>query len=242
MISKSQIKLITSLQQKKYRNQNGLFLAEGPKIIKDLLQSGEKIHSLYSVVDASEIVTSYESVTEKELQKITALKTANSMLAVFFIPEEKKIENSQLILALDSVRDPGNLGTIIRLCDWYGVSQLVCSLDTVDCYNPKVIQATMGSIARVSILYTDLKDFLQKSDVPSYAAVMDGVNVYASSLPHDVILVMGNEANGISKDISEEIKHHISIPNYSKNKAAESLNVAMATGILLSEFRRSTET
>ena len=226
---------------------NGLYFAEGPKIIIDLLKSGEKLHSLFSTSESSnlplelrEIESSCNFVSEIELQKISALKTANTMLAVFHIQESLGLIEEQLVVALDSVRDPGNMGTIIRLCDWFGVSQIVCSVDTVDCYNPKVVQATMGSIARVSIRYVNLKEYLQQSTLPSFAAVMDGENIYNIKLPESGILVMGNEANGISKVISEEIENHISIPNFSENSAAESLNVATATGILLSEFRRST--
>jgi len=226
-------------------------MAEGPKIIQDLLRSGLKLHSIY-VTDASyDLANTFRTnfgfsegivqVSSLQLQKMSALKTANTMLAVFHQPKEKVVSESGLLLALDMVRDPGNLGTIIRLCDWFGVTQLVCSNGTVDCFNPKVVQATMGSIARVSVIYLDLFEFVQNTELPIYAAVMAGNNVYASQLPQQALLVMGNEANGISSEIASHIQHQITIPNFGTGNTAESLNVATATGILLSEFRRSTE-
>ncbi|MEZ4858644.1 MAG: RNA methyltransferase [Flavobacteriaceae bacterium] len=242
MISKSEIKLITSLQQKKYRNIHGLFIAEGKKIISDLVFSGVQLQSLFATEDVSEIAKNYQPISENELKKISVLKNANGVLAVFEIPNESALETKGLQVVLDRVRDPGNLGTVIRLCDWFGVSQIICSRDTVDCYNPKVVQATMGSIARVSVHYKDLKAYLRESKLPIYTAVMKGANVYSEVLPKNALLVMGNEAQGVSEEIMQLANHQITIPNFSKNRAAESLNVAMATGILLSEFRRTTET
>ena len=168
------------------------------------------------------------------------LKTANNSLAVFKTPKVSPIQTRGLIVALDAIRDPGNLGTIIRLCDWFGVSQLVCSTDTVDCYNPKVIQATMGSIARVQVNYTNLDEFMQQTDVEVFGAVMNGETVYECKLPSEGILVMGNEANGISVALEQQLDHRITIPRFGELQATESLNVATATGILLSEFRRLT--
>lgn len=213
-------------------------MAEGSKIIKDLLKTGLQLHSLFSSEEVLGLSDDTVLVSQIELQKISALKAANNMLAVFYIPKKKEIPQNGLLLALDAVRDPGNLGTIIRLCDWFGVTHLICSQDTVDCFNPKVIQATMGSIARVTVVYVDLSEYLQRTKFPIYAAVMDGVNVYAERLPEDAILVMGNEANGISSNIASLIQKKITIPHFSKNDTAESLNVATATGILLSEFKR----
>jgi TrmH family RNA methyltransferase len=153
------------------------------------------------------------------------------------------IEKTGLILALDAVRDPGNLGTIIRLCDWFGIEHLVCSNTTVDCYNPKVVQATMGSLSRVQIDYVDLEAFLKTSKTQKFGTFMDGTNVYQTELPQNGILVLGNEANGISASIEMVINQKISIPRFGNLQATESLNVATATAILLSEFcRRSTET
>ena len=141
------------------------------------------------------------------------------------------------VVVLDAVRDPGNLGTIIRLCDWFGIKQLICSIDTVDCYNPKVLQATMGSIARVDLVYTDLLEYLKNTDVPILGAFMDGTSVYQKELPQKGILVMGNEANGISKEVGELVSERVSIPQFG-DPSTESLNVATATAILLSEIRR----
>ncbi|WP_142785378.1 TrmH family RNA methyltransferase [Changchengzhania lutea] len=238
MLSKSQIKLITSLKQKKYRLQHGLFVAEGFKTIKELLQSHFILHGLYTTetfnIDAKEAFL----ISEADLKRISFLSTPNMALAVFKIPEPKPIDESKLIVALDAVRDPGNLGTIIRLCDWFGISDLVCSRETVDCFNPKVIQATMGSITRVNINYVDLEIFLKETDMPSYGAFMEGEVVYNKVLGDRGVLVMGNEANGISKAIETLIQEKISIPRFGKTKATESLNVATATAILLSEFKR----
>ncbi len=241
MVSKSQTKLITSLQQKKYRDQTGLFVAEGPKIISELLAEGIKLHSLFTTDLLQNDSDTHFSVSEKELQKISGLKNANHSLAVFEIPKTKEISNSGLIIALDAVRDPGNLGTIIRLCDWFGVRSLLCSEDTVDCYNPKVVQATMGSLARVDINYLPLSGYLKNTELPIYGAFMDGKNIYSEELSKDAILVMGNEAHGISEEIEALITAKIAIPRFGKIQKTESLNVATATAILLSEFRRSTE-
>lgn len=159
---------------------------------------------------------------------------------MFVIPTEKQLPDSGLKVALDAVRDPGNLGTIIRLCDWFGVTQLVCASDTVDCYNPKVVQATMGSLARVNVVYVNLSDYLANSSLPIYGAFMDGGSVYQQALPESAILVMGNEANGIRSPIEALVTDRISIPRFGELQETESLNVATATAIILSEFKRST--
>ncbi len=240
MLPKSRYKLIASLQQKKYRTKNRLFVAEGLKVINELIRSHYKLSFICTTTideldfDTNEVF----EITEAELRKISFLKTPNKTLAVFKIPPEKKIHKQGLTLMLDDVRDPGNLGTIIRLCDWFGIAQLVCSANTVDCYNPKVVQATMGSITRVEVVYTDIQQFLEKENRPVYAAVMNGASVYKSELPKDAILIMGNEANGISPEIQQKSTHLLTIPRFGKLKQTESLNVAMATSILLNEFRR----
>lgn len=238
MLSKSQIKLITSLKQKKYRQAEGFFVAEGIKTINELLDSSIKLHYLFTTKSFNNNAIEEVIVTENELKKISFLKSPNQALAVFYIPKQKPINNDGLIVALDNVRDPGNLGTIIRLCDWFGIKELVCNNETVDCYNPKVIQATMGSIKRVNISYVSLNTFLNnyKSDI--FGAFMEGENVYKSSLPKHGVLVMGNEANGVSKEIEGLITKKISIPRFGDLQATESLNVATATSILLSEFKR----
>lgn len=241
LVSKSQTKLITSLQQKKYREQTGLFVAEGPKVIAELLNENLKLNSLFTTDVLKITPENHFQVTENELKKMSFLTTANTSLAVFEIPKAKPLQDSGLIVALDAVRDPGNLGTIIRLCDWFGVKQLICSEDTVDCYNPKVVQATMGSLARVQIHYLSLSEFFEKTKLPIYGGFMDGKSVYSEKLPEDGIIVMGNEANGISEEIIQKITHKITIPRFGTTQKTESLNVATATAILLSEFKRSTE-
>ncbi|TYB79240.1 RNA methyltransferase [Bizionia myxarmorum] len=239
MLSKNQIKQLTRLKQKKYRQQDGLFIAEGIKTIQELLNSTLILQQLYTVTTFGLDADKETIIDEKDLKKISALTTPNQALAVFEIPTIETHSETGLILALDDVRDPGNLGTIIRLCDWFGITQLVCSEQTVDCYNPKVIQATMGSITRVQVSYTNLNSYLSESVLPIYGAFMDGQNVYKEKLLPEGVLVMGNEANGISENIEKRITKRISIPRFGEIQAAESLNVATATAILLSEFRRS---
>ncbi|WP_298498781.1 RNA methyltransferase [uncultured Algibacter sp.] len=238
MLSKSQIKLITSLKQKKYRQQHGFFVVEGIKTITELLQSDLELYKLYTTKSFNIDAKDEELISDSDLNRISFLITPNKALAIFKIPKSKPIDNSGLIVVLDAIRDPGNLGTIIRLCDWFGVKELVCSKQTVDCFNPKVIQATMGSITRVNITYIDLVSFLKASDLNVFGAFMDGENIYSKKLPKDGILVMGNEANGISKNIEDLILEKVSIPRFGELQATESLNVATATAILLSEFRR----
>ncbi|MGO3182345.1 MAG: RNA methyltransferase [Aequorivita sp.] len=240
MVSKSQTKLITSLKQKKYRDQTGLFVAEGPKVIAELLNEGLKLKWFFSVDSGQVIAENHYHITETDLKKISFLKTANTSLGVFEIPKSKALRDSGLIVALDALRDPGNLGTIIRLCDWFGVQELVCSQDTVDCFNPKVVQATMGSLARVQVHYLSLSEYFSKTQLPIYGGFMDGKNIYSEELPKNGIVVLGNEANGISEEILQKITHKISIPRFGNTQKTESLNVATATAILLSEFRRST--
>ncbi|MDN3724527.1 RNA methyltransferase [Aequorivita sp. SDUM287046] len=242
MLSKSQTKLITSLQQKKYREETGLFVAEGPKVIHELLDGGLALHLLFSTVGFEITHKNNLQVTEAELKKLSFLKTANTAVAVFEIPKIKLLRDEGLIIALDAVRDPGNLGTIIRLCDWFGVKQIICSEDTADCYNPKVVQATMGSLARVQVHYLSLMEYLSRTNLPIFGGAMNGKNVYSEKLPATGILVMGNEANGISEEIIQKITHKITIPRYGNIQKTESLNVATATAILLSEFRRTTGT
>ncbi len=243
MITKHQIKLIKRLSQKKYRQQDHLFIVEGIKGINEFLSSGFELFQLFTteaIFDAPESLTI--QITETELKKISSLVNPNTALAIFKIPEPQPINQEGLIVALDAIRDPGNLGTIIRLCDWYGITELVCSNTTVDCYNSKVVQATMGSLTRVNINYLNLDEFITEQNTEIFGAFMDGQNVYLQKLPQKGILVMGNEANGISKSIEDIVNKKISIPQFGTSKT-ESLNVATATAILLSEFKRnSTET
>ncbi|MGO4822383.1 MULTISPECIES: TrmH family RNA methyltransferase [unclassified Flavobacterium] len=241
MVSKNQIKLITSLQQKKFRNAHQLFFAEGVKVIQELLQSDLELDHLYTTQnDFDEVTSSKKSlVHESDLKKISALSSPNTCLAVFKIPAEKTIIDSGLIVALDAIRDPGNLGTILRLCDWFGIKQLLCSNETVDIYNPKVVQATMGSITRVNVNYIDLSTHFSTTKLPLFGTFMDGDSIYKSTLPKEGIIIMGNEANGISEELEKIIKNKLSIPRFGEIQKTESLNVATATAIILSEFRRN---
>ena len=241
MVSKNQIKLITSLQQKKYRKQEQLFFAEGVKVIQELLNSNFELQELFTT--KQDFLTVSKSkvfvVSDSELKKISVLSTPNTCLAVFKIPKVKDSVPNGLIVALDDVRDPGNLGTIIRLCDWYGIETLFCSEETVDIYNPKVVQATMGSISRVNVIYGDLELFLKKTKFPVFGTFMDGKNIYKESLPKVGIIVMGNEANGISAAVENLVSDRIAIPRFGNLQVTESLNVATATAIVLSEFKRN---
>lgn len=238
MVVKSQIKLIKSLGQKKYRAQYGLFVAEGVKLVQELLDSGFTPYRLFLTEGSALLVAepSAELVTTDMLKRLSGLATPNKALGVFHIPKAVDVDFKDWVVALDEVRDPGNLGTIIRLCDWFGIRHLVCSKHSVDCYNPKVLQATMGSIARVNVVYADLSDFLQKADTTIYGTFMGGDNLYTVRLPTAGILVMGNEANGISKSIEALVSQKLGIPQFGGN-TAESLNVAMAASIVLSEIR-----
>ncbi|GLU42508.1 RNA methyltransferase [Allomuricauda sp. NBRC 101325] len=239
MVTKNQIKLVVSLKQKKYRSQHGLFVVEGEKVVRELLNEGVRPYLI--LVDEPANVNKFqgsELVDSKMLKQMSSLTQPNGVLGVFYLEKVSDSSKVDWVVALDAVRDPGNLGTIIRLCDWFGIKQLVCSLDTVDCYNPKVLQATMGSIARVQIDYVDLVDYLKKSEKPVYGAFMDGKSVYREEIPQSGILIMGNEANGISDEVNQMVTKRISIPQFGE-ATTESLNVATATAILLNEIRRS---
>lgn len=240
MFSKNQIKLITSLQQKKFRQKNGLFVAEGAKVIQEFLDANFELYHLYETASIFNQISSDKknSIAENDLQKISFLTTANNCLALFKIPQTTNIVSSDLIVVLDSIRDPGNLGTIIRLCDWFGIQSIVCSEETADCYNPKVVQATMGSLARVTVTYCDLPNYLGNSKLPIYGTFMDGESVYETKLPKKGILVLGNEGVGISNSVENLVNYKIAIPRFGNLQKTESLNVASATAIFLSEFKR----
>jgi TrmH family RNA methyltransferase len=241
MVSKNQIKVITSLEQKKFRQKHKLFIAEGVKVIQELLLSNFELEHLY-ITELLFEETSENKISKisfEELKKISCLTSPNNCLALFKIPEVHVIDNSGLVIALDNINDPGNLGTIIRLCDWFGVNQIVCSENTVDSYNPKVVQATMGSLARVNVTYVKLDGYLKNNNKTIFGTFMKGKNVYKEELPSDGILVLGNEANGISKEIAKHISKKLSIPRFGKLKKTESLNVASAAAIFLNEFKRN---
>lgn len=238
MLSKNQIKLIKSLETKKNRKREGLFVAEGPKVVGDLLRAGYRPHSIFSTQPRPDA----EPITDDELRRISFLQHPQEVLAVFHIPTQPsaiRLQSSTLSLALDGVQDPGNVGTIIRIADWFGISNIYCSPDTADVYNPKVVQATMGSLAHVTITYCDLLPLLYKADVPIYGTLLDGQNIYEQPLSDKGIIVMGNEGNGISPEVRELVTNKLLIPNFNKNcETADSLNVAIATAITCSEFRR----
>ncbi|WP_299535048.1 RNA methyltransferase [Ulvibacterium sp.] len=239
MVVKNQIKLIKSLHQKKYRNLHGLFFVEGIKTVKELMESDFEVHGIYTT-DGSLLEGGRDFqilISETELKQMSSLKNPNTILGVFYKPKAQDIDFTDWVLALDHVSDPGNLGTIIRLCDWFGIRHLVCSLDTVDCYNPKVLQASMGSIARVHVVYTELAQFLEGSERQIFGAFMDGQSAYSTDLRSSGILVMGNEARGISEEIKAICHKKIGIPQFG-DPSTESLNVATATAILLNELRR----
>ena len=240
MVSKNQIKLITSLQQKKYRKQEQLFFAEGVKVVQELLHSNFELQDLFTTKQDFLTVpkNKVHAISEAELKKISALSTPNTCLAVFKIPKAKEMVDKGLIVALDDVRDPGNLGTIIRLCDWFGIETLFCSEESVDIYNPKVVQATMGSISRVNVVYGNLETFLSQTKLPIFGTFMDGKNIYQEELPKEGIIIMGNEANGISTSVEKLVSERIAIPRFGNLQVTESLNVATATAIILSEFKR----
>ena len=239
MLSKNQIKLIKSLGQKKYRQQLNLFTVEGVKGINEFLKSNYKLQTLFTTASVFETESHLvQDITEVELKKITALKNPNTALAIFEMPQQRLPSNKGLKIALDAIRDPGNLGTIIRLCDWYGVQDLICSTTTVDCYNTKVVQATMGSLTRVNVTYLNLESYLETTKLPVFGTFMSGETIYTSNLPEEGVIVLGNEANGISKSVEDLVHRKITIPQFGTSATTESLNVANAGAIVLSEFRR----
>lgn len=229
MLTNAQKKLIRSLEQKKYRDRHGLFVVEGPKAVREFLK-----------YQKPEILLT----DPEEIKQVSFLKHPQEMLAVFKIStassEEKPLETG-LRIALDGVQDPGNLGTIIRIADWFGIKQIVCSKDTADAYNPKTVQATMGSLARINIIYVEsLADWLKSlpKGTPVYGTLLDGDNIYEQKLSQEGVIVMGNEGKGISEDVRKNVTHKLLIPSFSDGDTAESLNVAIATAITCSEFRR----
>jgi TrmH family RNA methyltransferase len=239
MISKNELKYIQSLCQKKQRVAEGVFIAEGPKLAEELLASDYKLVKAYATAEWLAENTAgkgFVEVTEIELEKMTGLQTANQVILIC----EQKIQkiipdlSQKLSLVLDGIQDPGNLGTIIRIADWFGLTQIIASEDTVDFYNPKVVQSTMGSFIRVPVYYTDITHFLESTKLPVYGAMLAGKSIYDIIKPESGILVIGNESKGIREPIQPLINHAITIPRFG---GAESLNAAVATGILLSHMK-----
>lgn len=237
MLSKNQVKLIQKLHYKKYRNELNLFIVEGKKSINEFLQAGYTPQLLIATEAFTTNVSQHliTPVSKDELRKVSALQNPDEGLAVFEQPKHKGILQEGVIVALDNVQDPGNLGTIIRLCDWFGVETLLCNTQTVDCYNPKVVQASMGSLTRVAVHYLDLAAFLTTTALPVYTMDLEGENLYTATFPKDCILILGNEANGISTEVRALSNEVITIPRFSQHQRTESLNVAMAGAIILSE-------
>ena len=238
-ISVNKIKWIRSLHQKKYRDELGLFLVEGEKLVQEALQfTPQTIEFIAHTSDFEFNSSAIESVviSPSELARISSLRSPNKVLAVVKKSNDKiNTDSSGLTLALDGIQDPGNFGTILRIADWFGIHDLICSKDTVEIYNPKVVQSSMGAIFRINVHYENLGDWLKNESRPIYGALLEGENTYQESLPKDAILLMGNEGNGISKDLIPFITNPLTIPAFGQ---AESLNVAVATGILVSEFKR----
>ena len=238
-LSKNQVKWVRSLQQKKQRDTEGVFVAEGHKCVDELRGAFELV-----------LLVTPDNATEVEIAQMSNLRTPQGVIGVFRKQEAQystlSTQHSTLSLALDGVQDPGNLGTIIRTCDWFGVHDIYCSIDTADCYNPKVVQATMGALARVRVHYMNLEEWLKEvkaANIPIYGTLLEGGNMYHEGAIVDKtkgVIVMGNEGNGISPAVRELITHPIRIPSYPENaETSESLNVGIATAIVLAEFRRN---
>ena len=245
MLSKSQISFIKSLHQKKFRKEHGLFIVEGLKSVTEFISSAYTIHSVFftepatsKMLNLSNKINSY-LISDDELRKISALTNPQQALALVFIPPTRQLQaqnfSNKLSLMLDGVQDPGNLGTIIRTADWFGFDELLCSANTVDCYNPKVVQATMGSLSRINVHYLDLPQLLQSTRLPVYGALLEGENIYHTTFSDAGFVILGNEGNGISAETARYITHPLTIPGIGR---AESLNVSVSAGIICSEIKR----
>ena len=244
MLSKNLIKYVRQLEQKKYRLREGVFVAEGPKVVGDLLRAGFQPRQLLATSEwtpsQSLITCQLSLITSDELQKVSFLQHPQQVLGVFNLPQSsvEALPEGTLSLALDGVQDPGNLGTIIRIADWFGITHIFCSPDTADAWNPKVVQATMGSIAHVSLTYTELAPLLSRTSMPVYGTLLDGKDIFRQELATEGVIVMGNEGKGISAPIRQLVTHPLLIPSFNQGQTAESLNVAIATAITCAEFRR----
>ena len=249
MLSKAKVKYIHSLEIKKFRNEHRSFVAEGNKLVADMLQAFEcelliakpSWMATQGDIPAIELLVA----EEEDIRKASLQKNPQDVLAVFKLPEWDITDISpreELVIALDGIQDPGNLGTIVRLADWFGIAHIVCGTDTADVFSPKAIQATMGALAHVKVHYTDLEAFLRtqaSQGIPLYGTFLDGENIYGKTLSENGILVMGNEGNGIRPAIESLVNERLYIPNYPEGQAtSESLNVAIATAVVCAEFRR----
>lgn len=246
MIGKNTIKWVHSLEMKKNRKREGLFVAEGPKVVGDLL-SRFRLHSVFATdewtgSDRIGADVRLERVDDDTLRRLSFLQHPQQVVAVMEMNKEEKVEvdADRLTIMLDGVQDPGNLGTIIRIADWFGIDSIICSPDTADAYNPKVVQATMGSLGRVSVTYSPLVPLLSSlpADMPIYGTLLDGKDIYQKELTRHGVIIMGNEGNGISDEVRAMVTHPLLIPRFRQGESAESLNVAVATAITCSEFCR----
>jgi TrmH family RNA methyltransferase len=241
MLSKSQISFLKSLQQKKFRIEHGMFLVEGYKSVIDFANSAYSIVTIYytNATDPKLLKLSgkinFNEISLTDLEKISSLKSPQDIIALVKIPDWPLLNASALknkfAIVLDGIQDPGNMGTIIRTADWFGINHIICSADTVDVYNPKVVQATMGSLARVNIYYVELSDFLNDIKLPLFGALLDGSNIYKTNFGTEGLIIMGNEGNGLRPEIIELVQHGVTIPRAGE---AESLNVGIATAIFCS--------
>ena len=238
MITKNQIKLIKSLRSKKNRKQSGFFVAEGEKIVDELLESDLEAVNIFSISEKYKNLKNYISINSTQLKQISNLKSPNNVLGIFKIPANKEIDFNSNIIALEEINDPGNLGTIIRLCDWFGIKNIICSTNSVDCYNPKVIQASMGSICRVNISYMNLYKLFDSKNYNTVAADLAGQNLRDFTFSNNQIIFFGSESSGFSKKLSSQIDKKITIQRHNDN--VESLNLATSVGIVLAELMSQT--
>lgn len=246
MLSKSQISFIKSLHQKKYRKESGIFIIEGIKSITEFINSSYQLHSLYYTTPYVSLLPKIDTniklfeVNNAELNKISTLQTPQGILALVYTPTQQSLNPKTLqncfSLVLDDVQDPGNFGTIIRTADWFGIKNVICSPNTVEAYNPKTVQATMGSLCRVNVFYTDLNSFLSEVNIPVFGALLNGNDIYATKWSNEGLILLGNEGHGIATNLQSKITVHVTIPRFGQ---AESLNVAVSAAIFCSELRRS---
>jgi len=238
MLTAHTLKILQSLDRKKFRQKYNLFLVEGNKTIKEIPGSRYRIQQLYSVDPTALNISDTEitAVSETELRRISFLQNPKDSVAVCEIIKPEMKSDVPVQLVLDGIQDPGNLGTIIRLADWFGIEQIICSEDTADYYNPKVIQASMGSFLRVNIVYTDLQNYFKSSERAVIGTDMQGESIYSFQFPTEFDLVLGNEGNGIRRETEAILTDKITIPRMGKSRATESLNVSMAAGIILGQI------
>ena len=235
MVTKNQIKFLKGLSLKKNRIKSKKIMVEGDKIIREFIDSDYKLDKVYSTDPLKYHNYPSQKLSKKNLESISNLKSPNGDLAVFNLID-KSIKNERLYIVLDGINDPGNLGTIIRTCDWFGIDQIICSNNSVDCFNPKVIQSSMGSLSRVNVFYMDILEFLNSKNIPIYGAVLNGKKL-KNEIIDDGIFVFGSESNGISEDIFKKIEFKIKIPKHGEAVKTESLNLSVSLGIVLSKIR-----